>query len=181
MLETGDIGGDKLGSTRAAPSCSSWTSTQSTHYRNSRTKVETLLRQRIRGLRRPRKKKMASWARQQQRRLQRPRTAGPGLHGGGWCCRAEPAARTGGLPRRGFYENKAAPVFHRAATTFWFPVSSATRRVCRSGVPLQGGDKYQGKGCAWMAWRTRGPSSASLTSATTTRKRGKLVGLLPQA
>ena len=43
--------------TRAAPSCSSRTrptsvvSTQSTHCRNSRTEVETLLRQRMRGLR----------------------------------------------------------------------------------------------------------------------------------
>ena len=39
-----------------------------------------------------RKKRMASWARQRQQI-----TEAPGLHGGGWCRRAEPAARPEGL------------------------------------------------------------------------------------
>ena len=70
-----------------------------------------------------------------------------------------------------FMRNKAAPVFH-SSNHVLVPcefrhtgpgVSEAELLECLYRV---GDDKYQGKGCAWMAWRLVGQLSL-LTSATT--------------
>ena len=67
--------------------------------------------------------------------------------------------------------NKAAPIFH-SSTHVLVPcefrhtgpgVSEAELLECLYRV---GDDKYQGKGCAWMAWRLVAKLSL-LTSATT--------------
>ena len=65
-----------------------------------------------------------------------------------------------------FMRNKAAPVFH-SSNHVLVPCESPHRPGCvrsrTAGVPLVG---YQGKGCAWMAWRLVGQAQPP-TSATT--------------
>ena len=89
----------------------------------------------------------------------------------------EPEVTTFLLPRAAepqdedFMRNKAAPVFH-SNNHVLVPcefrhtgpgVSEAELLECLYRV---GDDKYQGKGCAWMAWRLVGQAQP-LTSATT--------------
>ena len=67
--------------------------------------------------------------------------------------RSEPEVTTFLLPRAAeprdedFMRNKAAPVFHSSNHVL------VQTMECLYGV---GDDKYQGKGCAWMAWRLVG-------------------------
>ena len=58
-------------------------------------------------------------------------------------------------PREGDFMRNKAPVFHSSNHVLVpceFPHRPGCVRSRTAGVPLQGGDdKYQGKGCAWMA------------------------------
>ena len=104
----------------------------------------------------------------------------------------EPQVTTFLLPRAAepqdedFMRNKAAPVFH-SSNHVLVPcefrhtgpgVSEAELLECLYRV---GDDKYQGKGCAWMAWRLVGQAQPPDVGHHAVLKRGKLVGLLPQA